>query len=106
GSVPVLHELECFFGCGSVDVNGRHAYHREDLWRYHVRRLADLSARIIPFFEANPLRTAKRGDFTAFATVVRMMLQRVHLPVEGLRQIAEIAETMNRRKPSQFVESS
>jgi len=105
-SVQVLHELECFFGCGSVDVNGRHDNHREDLWRYHVRRLADLSARIIPFFEANPLRTAKRGDFTAFATVVRMMLQRVHLPVEGLRQIAEIAETMNRRKPSQFVESS
>ncbi len=105
-SVQVLHELERFFGCGSVNINGRHDYHREDLWRYHVKRLSSLSDHIIPFFEANPLRTAKRDDFIAFATVVCMMQRQIHLSVEALTQIARIAETMNRRKPSQFVESS
>jgi hypothetical protein len=32
--------------------------------------------------------------------------ERIHLSVEDLMQIAGIAETMNRRKPSQLVESS
>jgi len=91
---------------GSVDVNGRHDNHREDVWRYHVRRFSDLSDRIIPLFEANPLRTAKAGDFAGFAAVVRLMDERVHLNEEGLRHIAEIVATINRRKRSQLMESS
>ena len=105
-SVAVLHALRRFFGCGSVDVNGRHDNHREDVWRYHARRLSDLSQRIIPLFEANPLRTAKAGDFAGFAAVVRLMEGRAHLTEAGLLQIAGIAATMNRRKRSQLVESS
>jgi hypothetical protein len=105
-SLQVLQELKRFFGCGSVDVNVRHDNHREDLWRYHVRRLADLSDRIIPFFEANPLMTAKHRDFLSFKAIVSLMRQRVHLSEVGLHQIATIAATMNRRKPSQLVESS
>jgi hypothetical protein len=105
-SVHVLHALERFFGCGSVDVNGRHDNHREDVWRYHVRRLSDLSNRVVPFFKANPLRTAKAGDFAGFAAVVCLMERRTHLTEEGLHQIADIAATMNRRKRSQLVESS
>jgi hypothetical protein len=105
-SVQVLLGLKHFFGCGSVDVNRRHDNHREDVWRYHVRRLSDLSNRVIPCFEANSLRTAKAGDFAGFATVVRMMERGAHLSEAGLRRIAEIAATMNRRKRSQLVESS
>ena len=105
-SVQVLHKLERFFGCGLVDVNRRHDNHLEDVWRFHVRRLVDLSEHIIPFFEANPLRTAKAGDFAGFATVVRLMEQRTHLTVEGLRQLAAVAAGINRRKRSQLMESS
>jgi len=71
-----------------------------------VRSLADLSQRIIPFFEQNPLRTAKAREFEKFSTVVRMMNQRRHLTVEGLSYIAGLAETMNFRRPSRFLESS
>jgi LAGLIDADG endonuclease len=105
-SAGVLVALEDFFGCGKVSVNRRHDNHRQDMWRYSVRRQADLRALIVPFFEANPLRTAKACDFAGFATVVRMMGEGLHLNVKGLRQIAETAATMNRRKPSQLVESS
>jgi hypothetical protein len=105
-SVHVLRGLESFFGCGSVDVNRRHDNHREDVWRYHVRRFSELSNRIIPFFEANPLNTARAGDVAGFSVIVRLMEQRVHLNEEGLLQIAEIASTMNHRKRSQLVESS
>ena len=105
-SVQVLYGLERFFGCGSVDVNLRHDNHREDVWRYHVRRFSELANRIVPFFEANPLRTAKRGDFAAFATVIGLMEARAHLSEGGLREIADVAATMNRRKRSELVESS
>ncbi len=61
---------------------------------------------IVPFFDANPLRTAKRKDYLKFKQVLTMMDRRVHLSIDGLRQIAEIAQTMNHRKPSRFLESS
>jgi hypothetical protein len=105
-SVHVLHELERFFECGHVGRNARHDDHREDLYRYSVRSIGDLIATIVPFFEAHPLRTVKRDEFLRFATVVRLMSQKVHLTVDGLTQIARIAETMNFRKPSRFLESS
>jgi LAGLIDADG endonuclease len=105
-SVDVLHDLKAFFGCGAVTVNRRRDNHRQDMWRFGVRRLADLVARIIPFFEHYPLLTAKAGDFASFAIAVRLMNKGVHLEMDGLRQIALIAETINRRKPSQLMESS
>ncbi|MEA2902041.1 MAG: hypothetical protein QOH36_1928 [Actinomycetota bacterium] len=105
-SVQVLHELKSFFGCGRVGRNGRHDNHREDLYRYNVRSLDDLVIRIIPFFEAYPLRTAKRDEFGRFAGVVRLMIERRHLTMAGLIEIAHIAQTMNHRKPSRFLESS
>jgi len=105
-SVNVLHALQLFFGCGSVTVNRRHDDHRQDMWRFGVRRLSDLEDRIVPFFEQYPLLTAKAGDFASFARAVRLMKERAHLSMSGLRQIAAIAETINRRKPSQLMESS
>jgi len=74
--------------------------------RFGVRRLADLSGRIIPFFEEHPLFTVKRDDFLRFSTIVGLMQRGLHLRMEGLELIAEIASTMNRRKPSQLAESS
>ncbi len=105
-SMEVLHALKEFFGCGLVSVNRRHDNHRQDMWRYSVRRLGDLVDRIIPFFEQHPLRTAKTGDFSSFRQAVRLMSRGAHLEVGGLRQIAKIAETINRRQPSRLLESS
>ena len=65
-----------------------------------------MSTRVVPFFEANPLVTAKYDDFLRFTVIVRMMEQGTHLSVDGLSLIASITETMNRRQPSRFLESS
>jgi hypothetical protein len=105
-SADVLWDMKQFFGCGSVTVNRRHDNHRQDLWRFGVRRLGDLVSIIIPFFEVHPLRTAKAGEFASFSRVVDLMSNGSHLTMEGLRAAAAIAETMNHRKPSQLVESS
>ena len=98
-SVGCLEELREFFGVGEVYVNRRHDNHRENLYRYSVHRRADLLQRIIPFFREHPLRTAKQRDFEKFASCVERMAGGQHKTREGLAQIVEIMQTMNRRKP-------
>src|SRR5262249_5899 len=83
--------------------NVRHDNHREDLFRYYVGRFADLRDTIVPFFQEHQLRTSKRQSFEKFVQVIRLMEVRKHLTISGLSEIAEIAETMNRRKPSEVL---
>ncbi len=98
-SVSCLDELARFFGVGGVLVNRRHDNHREHLYRYAVRRRADLVSAIIPFFESHPLHSSKRRDFEKFARCMAMIEGGEHRTREGLVVIAEIVETMNRQKP-------
>jgi LAGLIDADG endonuclease len=105
-SVHVLEMLKDFFGCGKIYRNRRHDNHKDDLFCFNVYRRADLLGIIIPFFEANPLRTAKVEDFLKFRQILQMMDLRMHLTADGMRQIAEIQQTMNHKKPSLFLESS
>jgi hypothetical protein len=100
-SRDVLEEMVTFFGCGKISVNRRNDNHREDLCRYYVSRFGDLRDVIVPFFQENPLRTAKRDNFAKFAMIIELMDHRRHLTVPGLIEIAEIAQTMNHRKPSE-----
>ena len=71
-----------------------------------VKRRRELTLVVVPFFEQHPLITAKRADFVAFASVLRMMEEGAHLTEEGLRRIAAVTEQMNRRGWSRFLESS
>jgi hypothetical protein len=100
-SREVLEEMVSFFGCGRVYRNRRRDNHRDDLLRYCVGRFEHLRDVIVPFFSTNPLRTSKRGNFERFAQVIDLMALRRHLTVRGLIEIAEIAQTMNFRKPSE-----
>jgi hypothetical protein len=102
-SRDVLEEMVRFFGCGKVYRNSRHDNHREDMYRYCVQRFGDLSDVIVPFFEANPLRTSKRDNFEKFARILELMRLRRHLSMPGIIEIAEIAQTMNHRKPSEIL---
>jgi hypothetical protein len=102
-SRTVLDDMVSFFGCGKVYVNRRHDNHREDLCHYQVFRFGDLRDVIVPFFQANPLRTAKRENFAKFVEVIQLIELRTHLTVLGLIEIAEIVETMNRRKQSEVL---
>ena len=101
-----MHDLKEFFECGKVFINRRNDNHREQLYRFCVRSIVDLREKIIPFFLENQLRTAKREDFKKFARVLELIRERKHLNFEGIMEIARIAQTMNRRKPSRFLESS
>ena len=98
-SVSCLDELRGFFGVGQVLANKRYDNHREHLYRYVVRRRADLIATIIPFFRSHPMHSSKQRNFEKFAKCVELIDAGHHLTNVGLVEIVKIAETMNRQKP-------
>jgi hypothetical protein len=105
-SLESLELLQQFFTSGTVIRNRRYDNHRETMYRFSVRRTADLRSVIVPFFELYPLRTAKRDEFQRFVRILELMKMGEHLHVEGLERIAHIVETMNHRKPARCLESS
>jgi hypothetical protein len=101
-----LKIIKNFFGCGKIYVNTRTDNHREDLLRFCVRSAKDLQNIIVPFFQANSLKTSKVSDFKHFAKVVQLMHDQKHLSKSGLKRIAGLSQKMNRKTPSKFLESS
>jgi hypothetical protein len=98
-SVSCLDELKSFFGVGQVLANKRYDNHREHLYRYVVRRRADLIDTIVPFFRQHHMHSSKQRNFEKFAICVELIDGGHHLSFEGLADIVEIAQTMNRQKP-------
>ena len=49
-SLAAPEALQQFFGCGRIHINRRYDNHKENLYRYCVRAVADLRNRIVPFF--------------------------------------------------------
>ena len=102
-SVGALEILQEFFGCGAIYRNTRSDNHREDVFRWCVRRRSDLRDRVVPFVHEVPLRTSKLRDFATFCEVLELMEHGRHLELAGVAEIATLVEGMNRRKPSTFL---
>jgi hypothetical protein len=102
-SLASLELLQEFFDCGAIYRNTRRDDHREDVFRWCVRRRRDLEERIVPFLEQVPLRTAKAEDLARFCQVLELMRSDAHLTENGVAEIARIVELMNRRKPSSYL---
>ena len=98
-SIACLERLRSFFGVGRIFINRRHDNHREDLAQFIVERRDDLLEVIIPFFRSYAMLSSKQRDFEKFAACVELISAGRHLTPDGLIEIAEIAETMNHRKP-------
>jgi hypothetical protein len=96
-SLDALKLIQQRFACGNLQVNPRNDQRHDDLVIYRVRKLGDLVSVVVPFFQANPLRTAKQQQFVLFAHVVEMMSRKVHLTDDGFKRIREISNRMNQR---------
>ena len=105
-SLNALQELKEFFGCGRIYRNRRYNNHKEDIFRYCVRRISDIEEKIVPFFMENPLKTSKVEDFKKFVQAIGLIKERKHLNRDGLKEIGKIAQTMNNKQPSKFLLSS
>jgi LAGLIDADG endonuclease len=99
--IGCLHELREFFKVGQVLANKRYDNHREHLYRYVVRKRSDLLETVIPFFRQHPMRSPKQQNFEKFGRCVELIAAGRHLSADGLIEVAQIAETMNRKKPRQ-----
>jgi LAGLIDADG endonuclease len=97
-SISCLERLQHFFGVGRVSLNRRNDNHHEHLAQYIVDRRSELIDTIIPFFRAYPMLSSKQRDFEKFAMCVELVEQGRHLVPAGLIEIAEIVQTMNRKK--------
>jgi len=98
GSIRVLKQLKGYFKVGGIYINRRHDNHREDLYRYCVRKKDDLINVIIPFFKKYQLQTSKRKDFELFVKCMDYIDKEKHLTKSGAVQIAKFAERMNHKK--------
>jgi hypothetical protein len=96
--VACLESLREYFGVGDIVPNKRYDNHREHMFRYVVRRRSDLLETVIPFFKKYPMRSPKQQNFQKFARCVELISVGRHKSAEGLIEIAEIAQTMNRKK--------
>ena len=92
-----LEFIQEFFQCGKIYVNKRYDNHKENIYRYCVRSLKDLTQVIIPFFKENSLMTSKKNDFDIFVQAVKIMVNRQHLNPEGLQQIIHLKSQANRK---------
>ena len=97
-SLETLKKVQNFFECGKIYENKRYDNHRENLYRYCVRNKTDLLEKICPFFDKNPLITAKKLDFELFKEGLDIIKNGEHLTREGFIKIQTIAEKMNHRK--------
>ena len=97
-SLKSLETLRTFFGVGALYPNIRYDSHKENLYRYVVRKRADLLNVIVPFFEQYQLQTSKRKNFEMFARGVREVEKGNHLTTNGIIRIAHMCEKMNHRK--------
>ena len=83
---------------GDIYVNRRHDNHKENLYRYCVRKKDDLFSVIIPFFQKYKLQTSKRNDFQIFVKCMKLIDKRKHLTRKGAIKIALLTEKMNHKK--------
>ena len=97
-SLQSLQTLEKFFGVGALYLNTRRDNHKENLYRYTVRRRDDLFRVIIPFFRKYPLQTTKRKNFELFAQGMEEIERGNHLTIKGLIRIAQITQCMNHKR--------
>ncbi len=65
---------------------------------YRVRNVKHLLDIISPFFLEHQLKTQKQVEFRKFRKVLLMMDKGKHLTLEGLEEIRDITEQMNRKK--------
>ena len=87
----VLELIKTRLGCGYIKPNSK----SDRALVYVVRDRDALLHRVVPFFERNPLLSAKQEEVEKFATIVRAMSRNEHLCKAGFDRLLELALTMN-----------
>lgn len=82
-------------GCGYIKVNSQTDPTDRSL-AYVVRDLPSIRDRVIPFFIGKLV--IKRDSFTKFNKTIKIVSNKEHLSVEGMKKVLDLAYSMNSRK--------
>ena len=86
----LMLKLKDFLKCGFFKYSKN-----QSLVIYNVTRLSDIQNIIVPFLEKNTLQGIKYKDYLDFVQIMRMMVNKDHLTIQGLHKIKEIKSGMN-----------
>ena len=72
-----------------------HIVEKSGIVNFYVKNFADITEKIIPFFEKYNIQGVKAKDFNDFKEASILMKSKLHLTKEGLDKILLIKSRMN-----------
>lgn len=87
----LMRAIAAYLGCGKINKDHKATY-------LVVQRLPDIIKTIIPLFDKHQLEGIKVKDYIDFKTVAALMDKKAHLTKEGLDEIREIKNRMNKKR--------
>ena len=83
--------IAAYLGCGKINKDHKAT-------SLVVQRLSDIIKIIIPLFDKHQLEGIKVEDYADFKKVAYLMDKKAHLTKEGLEEIREIKNGMNKKR--------
>lgn len=78
-----------FYGVGNLRID------RGDVYVFRVSSQKEISDQIIPHFDKYPLKTNKLADYLLFKKLVRLLINKEHLTIEGLNKAVGFKASVN-----------
>lgn len=91
----LLVKLISFFGAGRY-----HKMEGKEWASYECSKFSDIITKILPFFMEYPIVGVKHQDFEAWNKIAKLIETKNHLTPEGLAEIVEIKNEMNKSRVS------
>ena len=87
----LMSVIAAYLGCGKINKDHKAT-------NLVVQRLSDIIKTIIPLFDKHQLEGIKVKDYADFKKVAYLMDKKAHLTKEGLEEIREIKNGMNKKR--------
>lgn len=88
--IELMKNLKDTLGCGRIELSLQ-----QSAVYLVVTDFKDISEKIIPLFDQNPIKGVKALDYSDFKKVVNLMYKKDHLTEQGLSEIRSIKFNMN-----------
>lgn len=89
----LLRSFISFFECGLFNYHSGNSKLGSGV--FIVRKFADISDKILPFFKDHEIRGIKKEDFEDWARVAELIKSKAHLTEDGVKKIRVIKSGMN-----------
>jgi len=86
----LLYVIKEKWGCGHIRPD-----RSDKTLKFEVRTVEDLVAKVLPHFQAHPLRSSKQNDVDRFTKACGIVREGSHLELKGLEMIVRLAMEMN-----------